>query len=253
MRTLVFSIGNTSLTGGVWRNGKLSSRFRIPVSLGAREIVRRLSDRIRGPFDRAAYCSVVPALTGPVSRGIGRIAGIGIRRLDAGSAHGLRIGYRRPGELGADRVAAALGARIRFPGRDVVVVDGGTATTVTALGRDGAVRGGAILPGLGLWPSMLAARTAQLPEIDPRRPRSALGRSTAEGLAAGIWHGHVGAVRELVLRIRAEAFGRRRPVVVGTGGSARTLEGAGILSAEDPDLVLRGLWSFAESDVVSRR
>ncbi len=253
MRTLVFSIGNTSLAGGVWKDGRLEARFRAPVraAAGAAGFRRLVAPRVRGRFDRAAFCSVVPSLTEPICRRMARAAGIEPRALHARAPHGLRIGYRRPGRLGADRVAAALGAMILYPGRDVIVVDGGTATTVTAVGRGGVLMGGAILPGIGLWPAMLSARAAQLPAVPLRRPRAALGRSPREGLASGIFHGHTGAVRELVRRIRAEAFGRSRPIVVGTGGSAPALAGSGVVTAEDPDLVLRGLWSFAEFGLMS--
>ena len=92
--------------------------------------------------------------------------------LTADAAHGLTIGYHRPGQLGADRVATAIGAQVLYPKRHVVVVDCGTATTVTALRSDGTLLGGAILPGLSLWPETLALRTAQLPRIQLRRPRA---------------------------------------------------------------------------------
>ena len=163
------------------------------------------------------------------------------------------IGYRRPGELGADRLAAALGARIRFPGRDVVVVDGGTATTVTALGRDGAVRGGADPARVGLWHSMLAARTAQLPRSIPagRDPLS-------DGRRPRDWPRESGTATSGRSASSSCGSGPRRSAAAGRSSvrgpaAPRGPSGAGILSAEDPDLVLRGLWSFAESDVVSRR
>lgn len=249
MRTLVFSVGNTSLDCGVWRGGRLAARFRVPVreADGAAGFARRVAPRLRGPFDRAAYCSVVPALAPAIVRRMARASGAAPRALTAAAETGLRIGYRRPGELGADRVAAALGSRDAYPGRNVIVVDAGTATTVTALDRRGAVLGGAILPGVALWPAALASGTARLPAIALRRPRAALGRSPREGLESGVVHGHAGAVREVVRRIRAEAFGRGAAVVVGTGGNARWLAGAGILDAVEPALVLRGLRVFAES------
>jgi type III pantothenate kinase len=251
MRVLTFSVGNTFLAVGLWTDGRLAARWRVPAreAAGAAGFARRVAPRIRGTFDRAAFCSVVPALAEAIRGRMDRASGVAAAELDARSPHGLEIGYRRPGLMGADRIAAALGARVRLPGRDVIIVDCGTATTVTALGRDGRVRGGAILPGLALWPAMLAARTAQLPAVALRAPRSAVGRSPREGIASGIFHGHAGAVRELVARIAREAFGRRRPAVVGTGGAAESLAGAGILTAADPDMVLRGLWSFAESGV----
>lgn len=249
MRALVFNIGNTSLDCGVWKAGRLTARFRTPVreAAGAAGFRERVLPRLRGPFAAAAFASVVPEVADRIVPRIARAAGIAPVRLTAASAHGLRIDYREPSRLGADRLATALGARDLFPGKDVIVVDAGTATTVTALDRRGAILGGAILPGIGLWSWALAARTAQLPEIPLRRPRTALGRSPREAIESGIIHGHAGAVKELVRRIAAEAFGGRRHVVVGTGGFSGWLADAGLFAAREPALALRGLRVFAES------
>ncbi|HVU23064.1 MAG TPA: type III pantothenate kinase [Opitutus sp.] len=241
MRTLAISIGNTSLFAGVFSGPRLVRAFR----LEAKELIS-LPGRARGAIDAAVVCSVVPALTPDVLRLIRRAWGIEATQLTAASAHGLKIGYRDPRELGADRVAAALGAREKFPHANVIVVDCGTATTVTALRRDGTICGGAILPGMGLWAEMLAGRTAQLPRVSLARPRGALGRSTREGIAAGVFFGHVGAVRELVGRVRREAFGRAKAVAVGTGGSAALFRREGVFDGLEPNLVLLGLRGFAE-------
>jgi type III pantothenate kinase len=78
---------------------------------------------------------------------------------------GLRNRYREPARLGADRFAAALGARTLAPARALVVATCGTATTVDAVSADGEFAGGMILPGLGLMLSALAKNTAQLPQV----------------------------------------------------------------------------------------
>ena len=242
MRTLAISIGNTSLFAGVFAGSRLTRAFR----LAPAELVR-LPEQVRGVIDAAVVCSVVPALTPDVLRLIRRRWRIEAQVLTAASAHGLRIAYRDPRELGSDRVAAALGAREKLRGKNAVVVDCGTATTVTALRRDGVICGGAILPGVGLWAETLAGRTAQLPRVAPARPRRALGRSTHEGIEAGIFFGHLGAMREIVGRVRSEAFGRAKAVVIGTGGQAARFRREGIFDVLEPHLVLAGLRAFAES------
>jgi type III pantothenate kinase len=85
---------------------------------------------------------------------------------------GLRNRYRNPTQLGADRFAAALGARALAPGQALVVATCGTATTVDGVSADGDFVGGMILPGLGLMLSSLARGTAQLP-LPPCRRRCA--------------------------------------------------------------------------------
>jgi type III pantothenate kinase len=247
MRVLLLSIGNSSLAGGVIDLGRLERRFRVPVAEVKTEakLRRFIATEARGKFERAALCSVVPELTLPLCTAVKRATGNAPRVLRAESAHGLTIAYKRPRELGADRVAAALGAHTSFPGRDRIVIDFGTATTVTAVTANGTVAGGAILPGFGLWAEMLATRTAQLPKVDSPAPRSAVGRTPKEAIAAGLHFGHAGAVRELVGRISHEVYGRKRPLVLATGGNAAKFSRDNLFAEFVPDLILLGLHAFA--------
>ncbi|HLP03427.1 MAG TPA: type III pantothenate kinase [Opitutaceae bacterium] len=247
MRVLLLTIGNTSLAGGIIDLGRLERRFRTPVAdvkTGVK-LRRFVGAEARGAFDRVALCSVVPELTLPLCAAAKHATGLAPRVLRAESAHGLTIGYKRPRELGADRVAAALGAHTSFPGRDRIVIDFGTATTVTAVTATGVVAGGAILPGFGLWGEMLATRTAQLPKVGGAAPQSAVGRSPHEAIAAGLHFGHVGAVRELVGRISQEIYGRKRPLVLATGGNAARFSRDNLFAELVPDLILLGLHAFA--------
>ena len=238
-RTLLLCLGNSSLFGGVAVGPAPLRPFRLPP---------HEFPKTRGRFDRVALCSVVPARTAALVTWCKTQPQLTPLILAARHAPGLglTIGYRQPTQLGTDRLAAALGARALHPGKNLLIVDAGTATTVTALRRDGHLLGGAILPGLVLWPAMLATRTAQLPLITkPSRPRRALGRSTAEGIASGVYFGHLGAVRELVARVAAEAFGRRDFLVVGTGGHAPILLRERLITIHEPTLVLDGLRVFS--------
>lgn len=250
MRTLVLSVGNTSVFGGVYDQGKPARQFRVAThdAAGRNVSVRNLIPQVRGHIDRAALCSVVPKLTGPIIREIRRRFGITPRVLTAEAVRILKVGYRKPRELGVDRIAAALGARALVGDRHLIVVDCGTATTVTALRGDGVILGGAIFPGLALWSPMLAQHTAQLPVVPLRRPRSVVGHSPREALQSGIFHGHVGAIRELVGRIRRESFGRQKVIVIATGGNLKWLSREKLFSRHVPDLVLIGLESFSKME-----
>ena len=248
MRVLLLSLGNTSVLGGVITLGRQERRFRVPLAEVKTEakLRRLLAAEATGEFDRAALCSVVPELTLPACAAVKQQCGLAPRVLRAEGAHGLTIAYKRPRELGADRVAAALGAHFGFPGRDKIVVDFGTATTLTAITAAGTVAGGAILPGFGLWAEMLAARTAQLPKVDGPPPTTAVGRTPQEAIAAGLHFGHTGAVRELTSRISREVFGpRKRPLILGTGGNAPRFLRENLFAEHAPDLILLGLHAFA--------
>jgi pantothenate kinase, type III len=238
--TLAVAVGNTSVFVGVFAGPRCVKAFR----LEAAELVT-LPAKIRMNVERAAVCSVVPALTPDVLRLIRRAWGFDARVLSASADHGMKIAYRRPAELGADRVAAALGARGLNPGENLIVVDCGTATTVTAIAREGTIAGGAILPGAGLWPEALAVKTALLPRVPLRRPATAVGRSPQEAIVSGCFYGQLGAIKEVVARVRREAFGRAQVRLVGTGGNVRLFADEGLFDRIEPELVLRGLAEFA--------
>lgn len=250
MSTLVLNLGNSSLFGGEFTGEKLVTSFRAPIKEvnTAPGFARNVVRRVQGNIDCVAICSVVPQLTKKIAAHVRREFGIAPRLLTAKASHGLKIGYPNPAQLGTDRLAAALGARKLFPAKNIIVVDCGTATTVTALRRDGVLLGGAIFPGFALWPEMLASRTAQLPRVSLRRPPRALGRSTEAGLESGIFYGHVGAIRELVRRIRTDAFGRSDVIVLGTGGHGAHFARAKIFDQVVPELVLIGLNEFLQRE-----
>jgi type III pantothenate kinase len=154
------------------------------------------------------------------------------------------IHVERPDEVGADRLVNAYAAAT-LHGAPAIVVDLGTATTVTAVSAGGAFLGGAIAPGVRLGVEALATRTAKLPRVELRLPDRAIGRDTAEAIRSGVVLGHLGMLRELIDRIAGElgAEGGTAPRVVLTGGLATEpwlAELAGV-DVVDPHLTLRGL------------
>ncbi|MGB9589517.1 MAG: type III pantothenate kinase, partial [Candidatus Hydrothermia bacterium] len=77
----------------------------------------------------------------------------------------IRIYYREPGRLGADRIANALYVK-HFLSQKTIVADIGTAVTVDAVGEDGTFHGGVIFPGPDIALSCLGSNTGALPKID---------------------------------------------------------------------------------------
>jgi type III pantothenate kinase len=161
--------------------------------------------------------------------------------LQAGVRTGLKIRTRQPAEVGADRIANAIAAVEMFPKQDRIVVDMGTATTFCAINREDEYLGGVIAAGLALSMRALARNTAKLTYVDLVRPQVCLGKSTTESIQSGLYFGHLGLMREVIGRIREEAFDGRQPVVVITGGHARFFQEEPLVDRYVPDLVLRGL------------
>jgi len=246
---LCLDVGNTQIHGGVFSGDTLRCQFRKSTHpLGSSDelgvfflAVLRENGVDPAAITRVAICSVVPPTAYPLRSACVKY----FRRepfiLQAGVRTGLRIRYRNPLEVGADRIANAIAATQRHPGRNVIVVDCGTATTFDMVAAAGDYLGGAILPGIGISAEMLASRTARLPAVEIARPEAALGRSTVESVQSGLYHGHVGAIRHLVGELSREAFAGAAPVVMGTGGFARMFEREKLFDEIVPELVLFGL------------
>jgi type III pantothenate kinase len=131
----------------------------------------------------------------------------------------LQFDYPKPSELGADRIAAA--AAIKAEGLyPAIIVACGTATAFTVLNAKGRLCGGAIAPGLQAQMTAMVGATAQLPTTDLRMPRSALAKSTADAIRAGVMLGFQGGVREIIAQLIEALPGKAKPHLILTGGNA---------------------------------
>jgi type III pantothenate kinase len=190
---------------------------------------------------RVAICSVVPATTYPIRSACLKYFRCDPFILQAGVKTGLKVKYRNPHEVGADRIAGAIGAVQRHPGKNIIVVDCGTATTCDVVTAEGDYLGGAILPGIGMSVEALAGKTAKLPSVEITRPISALGRSSTESIQSGVYYGQAGAIRQLIGVLMNEVFMGAKPAIIGTGGFARLFEPEKLFDENVPELVLLGL------------
>jgi type III pantothenate kinase len=195
-------------------------------------------------LDGVVLSSVVPEKNSEVQAAFARVL-----EVDAGLDLGVGIDYPSPRTIGADRLAnaSACAALHGFPG---IVVDFGTAVTFDVISQAGDYIGGVIAPGLNALTSYLHDRTALLPNIKLREPSSAVGRSTRDAMLSGAVHGYRGLVREILSQIRSEAFPKKRPRIIATGGDAELIAGrVGLFDIVDPLLTLRGLLVIAQRNL----
>lgn len=147
-----------------------------------------------------------------------------------------------PEALGTDRVCAAVAAFDRL-GVACVVADFGTAITIDAVSDEGVFMGGAILPGLKMGATCLHSQTAQLPEVQLRKPDWVFGKNTEQAIIGGLVYGARGALREFVETYATEMG--HWPLVIITGGDASLIcPHAGedeLVQAIVPDLAIRGV------------
>lgn len=152
---------------------------------------------------------------------------------------GIAIDYPQPSQIGADRLANAVGVYARH-GAPAIVIDFGTAVTFDIVSGDPAYCGGVIAPGLGAMSGYLNEKTALLPKIELEEPASAIGKSTVMAMQAGAIFGYRGLVRGILGEIRRELVGD--PKIIATGGDAALISrGVPEIEAVDADLTLDGL------------
>ncbi len=215
---LVIDAGNTTTHFGVCNETRILKHFRLPsiASTLVREAPRALKTGRLGsvPLSGALVASVVPKLNSPL-RKICLQLRVEADWLSHKTPIDLRLLYRKPKEIGADRIANIIAARENY-GCPSIVVDVGTAITFDCISKGGAYLGGIIAPGPKLSRAALAIRTGLLPFVDIKTPRQLIGKSTAHAIQAGMIFGARELIKGIVQQLRVEMGGR--PKVIFTGG-----------------------------------
>jgi type III pantothenate kinase len=251
---LCLDVGNSQLYGGVFDGDELTMQFRrSTASRGSSDElglflrgVLRENDVDPQSIDEIAICSVVPDYLYTLRACCEKYFGVEPLLLRPGVRTGLRIRYKDPKEVGADRIADAVGALHLFPGRHLIIADFGTATTLAAVSRERDFLGGAILPGVRLAMEALEEKTAALPNVEIVQVATALGRSTVESIQSGLFWSNVGMIRELTGRLAQEAFADERPLVIATGGFSQLFARTGLFDHLVRELILTGLREIAK-------
>ncbi len=246
---LCLDVGNTQIHGGVFDRDVLKMQFRRTSEFRAssdelgiflRSVLRENGVHYE-EIQHIALCSVVPDAIHSLRSACIKYFNLTPFSLQAGVKTGLKIKYRNPLEVGADRIANAIAVTHLFPERDVIVVDFGTATTFDAINREKEYLGGVILAGLRISMESLETRTSKLPSVEIVTLKQALGRSTVESIQSGLYWGNIGVVKELKERLSDECFNGEKPFVIGTGGFSSLFDKTGLFDQIMPDLVLKGL------------
>ncbi len=188
-----------------------------------------------------AVSSSVPTVTGELRSMANRwFAELPCLVLGPGVRSGMPILYDNPKDVGADRIANAVGAFDLFGGPSIVV-DLGTATTFDAISADGEYLGGAITPGVAISLEALFHHAAALRRVELVEPRTVIGRSTVEAIQAGALYGFSAQVDGLCRRF-AQELGDEATVVA-TGGLAELVAPyAETVQHIEPWLTLHGLF-----------
>jgi type III pantothenate kinase len=188
------------------------------------------------PVEGVLLCSVVPEKARIIREHFE--SRLPFHAMSAQSRLNIGIDYPEPGQIGADRLANAVG--VGAHGAPAIVIDFGTAVTFDVVEEGPTYCGGVIAPGLGAMQDYLGRKTALLPRIDLEEPATAIGKSTVAAMQSGAVFGYRGLVKEIIARLHEEMKGQ--PRIVATGGDAALIaRGVREIDKVDPDITLEGI------------
>lgn len=193
----------------------------------------------RQDVEGAIIASVVPQVLNSIKTALKKLTGKTALVVGPGLKTGLNIRVDNPAQTGADLVVGSVAA-LREHKPPLIVVDMGTATTMTVIDETGAWIGGCICPGVKISLEALTDRTALLPGLQLDRPKKAIGRNTVDCMRSGIMMGNACMLDGMVQRMEEE-LGNKATVII-TGGIAKFI--APLCRTPmiyDKDLIIKGL------------
>ena len=244
---LAIDVGNTQTVIGLFDGATLVHHWRIStndertsdeMALLVAELLRLRDIEFHPERLGIAISSVVPRNTAALRQMADEWFGVKAVVLEPGTRMGMPILYDNPKEVGADRIANAVGA-LDLYGGPCIVVDFGTATTLDAISAKGEYLGGAIIPGIEISLDALFSRAAALRRFELIEPRNVIGKNTVESMQSGAIYGFAAQVDGVCERMKVELGD---PTVVATGGLAGLIAPLSTtIQHHEPWLTLMGL------------
>ena len=250
---MIFAIdvGNSNIVIGMIEDGEIRNIVRIhtdPRETATEHIIklRQITDFYGldpAGFEGSILSSVVPRVTEPLRTALEKLTGRRAMVVGPGIRTGLNLRVDEPGSVAADLIVGGVAASA-FYGTPAIIIDMGTATTLTVVDKNNCFRGGVIIPGVKLSYSALAAGTSLLPDVAILPPKKVVGSNTVDCMRSGAVYGTAAMIDGMVERMEAELG--CACTVIATGSLARDIipccRRPGIIV--DSELLLRGLWTL---------
>lgn len=256
---VVMDIGNTNITIGIYDQDKLLGSYRLTTKM------KRTSDEYGFMiinFLNAAHIeasditdvivsSVVPKVMHSFNNGIRKYLKKEPITVGPGIRTGISIRAENPKAVGTDRIVDAAGAYYVYGG-PVMVIDFGTATTYDFINEDGVFEYGLITLGIEASAQALWTQTAKLPEIEIKKPKTILNKSTITSMQAGLVYGYIGQSEYIITKMKEEL--KTDMKVVATGGLGKIIyKNTDLIDIYDPDLTFKGLKFIYEKHIADKR
>lgn len=244
---LAVDIGNTNIVIGCIRDEEILFNERVSTNHKATDLeyaiqiknIFEIHEMDTSEIDGAIVSSVVPSITEAVENAVKKLTGCKPLVVGPGMKTGLRITIDNPAQLGSDLVVDAV-AGIKHYGAPLIIIDMGTATTISVIDKDENYTGTLIIPGMRTSLDALVSGAAQLPKVKLDPPKRVVGTNTSESMANGVMYYTAAGLDGCIDRIERELG--EKCTVVATGGLAGTI--TPLCQKEvilDDDLLLKGL------------
>lgn len=248
---LVVDIGNTNIVLGAYVDDVLTFTARIATNKdktadeysvilnGIFSLNNISTEKIEGVI----ISSVVPPLTGVFETSLKHFTTVPFMIVGPGIKTGFIIKIDNPAQLGTDMVCNVAGALAEFKKGPLIVIDMGTATTITVVDENGNILGGSISPGLRLSLNALSGGTAQLPFINLDQIKKVIGTNTIDCMQSGVICGCASMIDGMVDRISREL--NANPKIIITGGmSSKVIPHCMHDLYHRPNLLVEGLYNL---------
>lgn len=212
---LIVDIGNTRTKYAVFDDGMW-----IVCGMGIPEAYEHAASRLR----EGREVNIIVSSTGAVSDEVRdhlREVSTFFCEMSPGMPLPIKLGYDTPSTLGVDRIAGCVGGASLFPGRELLIIDSGTAITYDFVTADGEFKGGNISPGLGIRFRALNEFTASLPLVKHTVDYGYIGKNTRDAILNGVMNGILFEVRGYIDEVYRD---NPQAVVIVTGGGSEYLK-----------------------------
>ena len=252
---LAIDIGNSNVViGCLNENNETIKQFRMVTDLektdgeyaSSMKTILQYNNVNCAEFEGAIICSVVPPLTEIFRSAVENITGHRAMIVSAGVKTGLNIMIENPATLGRDLVAVSVGAMVDYP-LPAIVLDMGTATTITVVDKGNKFLGGAIVPGVALSINALSSGTSLLQQVPIEAPSKCISTTTKESMQSGAVYGSAAMIDGMIDRFEQE-LGCPASVVATGGIAAKIIPYCKHHVIYDENLLLRGLGLIYEEN-----
>lgn len=247
---LAIDVGNTTIMLGTIEDGTIVNIVRIHTEprYTAAEYgiqLRQLMDYYgidSSRLDGAIICSVVPTVTEALCEAVFHLTGLNCMVVGPGIKTGMNVRIDDPSTLAGDLVVGSV-ATIAYYGTPAIVLNMGTATTLTVVDEKGTYRGGTIIPGIELGLQALSAGTSLLPDISVTPPKKVIATNTVDAMRSGAVFATAAMIDGMIERMEQELG--QHCIVVATGIlCSAIIPQCRHAIIQDDDLLLKGLWTL---------